>query len=185
MDFEQLVATRRTVHNYTPEKVTEDLIVEALRLSLWAPNHKLTFPWVYTIVGAKARQQIAAIYLEAKMGKASEPMSEAKKKATLDTLMNPSHFISIGIQRSEAKREHEDYATLACSVQIASMYLWQNGVSTKWTTSGFATDPRVYGILGLDPAAVRLEDPLFVGKAQVMPTAQERPRLDQFLRRVD
>lgn len=185
MDFEQLVATRRTVHNYTPEKVQDEVVIEALRLSLWAPNHKLTFPWVYTIVGPKARQKIADIYLESKIAKAAEPMSDAKMRATRDTLLNPSHFISIGVKRSEAKREHEDYATLACSVQIASLFLWENGISTKWTTSGFATDARVYEILGLDPAAVKLEGALFVGKAQVTPAAHERPRLDSFLKRVE
>jgi nitroreductase len=185
MDFEQLAAGRRTVHNYTPEKVEDELVVEALRLSLWAPNHKLTFPWVYTIVGAKARERIADIYVESKLGKAAEPVSEVKKRAMRDTLMNPSHFISIGIRRSEAKREHEDFATLACSVQIASLFLWENGIASKWTTSGFATDARVYEILGLDPAAVRLEGALFVGKAQITPVASERPRLDSVLRRVE
>ncbi len=183
MDFEQLVTTRRTVHSYTSEKVGDELVVEALRLSLWAPNHKLTFPWVYTWVGPKAREGIADLYAE--MKNAKEPMSDVKMKAARETILRPSHFISVGIRKSEAKREHEDYATLACSIQIATMYLWQNGVSTKWTTSGFSTGARTYEILGLNPAEVKLEGGLFIGKPQTTPPAAERPRLDLHLRRVD
>lgn len=184
MDFEQLVTTRRTVHNFTAEKVGEEMVVEALRLSLWAPNHKLTFPWVYTLVGSRARQQLADLYVSGKRAK-DPSMSEVKAAASRQTILNPSHFISVGVRRSEAKRQHEDYATLACSMQIMSMFLWKQGVATKWTTSGFTTHESVYGILGLNPGEVVLEGALMIGKAAVMPAAPERPKLDSIFRRVE
>lgn len=182
MDFQELVATRRTVHNYKPEAVSEDLVVEALRLSLWAPNHKLSFPWVYTWVGPRARVPLADLAVELKGKK--EPLSEVKKKAARDNVLNPAHLISLGVRRSEPHRQHEDFATLSCSVQIASLFLWQHGIGTKWSTGGWGVQPKTYEVLGLDPAAVALEGMLMIGVPQMQPPVPERPTLDSFLKRI-
>ena len=82
-------------------------------------------------------------------------------------------------------RAHEDYATLAAGVQIASLFLWQQGIASKWSTGGFSTHAETYRILGLNPAEVRFAGCLVVGMAAVVPAAPERPSQDQFLRRVE
>lgn len=178
MDIRDVILTRRTVHNYTPEKVDDALVEEALALSLWAPNHKLTFPWVYTWLGPETRSRLGDLSAELK---AADPV---KRKAAKDTVITPSHLISLGIKRSEsAGRQHEDYATLACSVQILSMYLWQHGIATKWSTGGWSTHEKAYEIIGLNPAEVKLEGALMIGYEQILPKAPERPPLERFLRK--
>ncbi len=185
MDFRELVLTRRTVHNYHSDPVPDSLVEESMRLSLWAPNHRLTFPWVYTVVGAEARAKLADLAVELKSRRGAEKMSEARVKAVRDSVLMPSHLISLAIKRGKDENQlHEDYATLACSVQIMSMYLCQHGVASKWSTGGFGVDDKTYGILGLNPAEVSLEGVLLVGRAQVTPDRTERPDLSQFLRRV-
>jgi nitroreductase len=190
MDFQQLVTTRRTVHNYTTEKVQDELVVEALRLSLWAPNHRLTFPWQYVSVGPAARARLADLAVELKSAKAAkaggaEPMSDAKKHAIRETLVNPSHIILVGVKKSEPHIQHEDYATLACGIQIATLFLWENGISTKWSTGGWAMHAKTYEICGIDSAQVQLEGALLIGKPQITPPAPERPTLDKFFRRTE
>lgn len=183
MDFRELVLTRRTVHNYHSDPVPDSLVEESLKLSLWAPNHRLTFPWVYTWTGSTAREKLAALAVELKSAK--EPLSPEKMKAVRETVLAPSHLISLGLKRSEKPSiMHEDYATLACSVQIMSMHLWQHGVATKWSTGGFGVHEKTYGILGLDPSLVRLEGILMIGRAQTVPASPERPPLSKFLRKV-
>lgn len=179
MDLRELILTRRTVHNFTPEKVEDALVEEALALSLWAPNHKLSYPWVYTWLGAETRAGLAELNAELKAG---NPM---KEKAARENVITPSHLISLGIKRTPDKpgREHEDYATLASSVQIISMFLWEHGIATKWSTGGWSTHERAYEIMGVDPAAVRLEGALMIGREQIMPPAPERPPLSRFLRK--
>src|SRR5262245_23561902 len=128
MDFRELVLTRRTVHNYHTDPVPDSLVEESLRLSLLVPNHRLTFPWVYTVVGRCAQARRADLALEWKSAKAGEPMSVAKAQAVRETVLNPSHLVSLGLKRCEnAAQMHEDFATLACSVQIMSLHLWQHG----------------------------------------------------------
>ncbi|MGE0525623.1 MAG: nitroreductase family protein [Bdellovibrionales bacterium] len=194
IDFQTLIRGRRTVHNYRPETVRSELVEEALELSLWAPNHKLSFPWVYTWVGRETRSQLADLAVELKSQ--SGPLGEAKFKAVRENVINPAHLISLGLKRDSGGgaedgarerrelREHEDYATLACSVQIISLYLWQNGVASKWSTGAFSTHPRTYRILGLDPDKVKLEGCLLVGYALNVPAPPPRPELSACLRRV-
>jgi nitroreductase len=185
MDLRELVLTRRTVHNYLPDAVPESLIEEALRLSLWAPNHKLTFPWVYTVIGRKKREQIADLAVELRAAKEMAPLSEVKIKAARDNVLLPSHLVSLGLKTTkDARQAHEDYATLACSVQIMSLHLWRHGVATKWSTGGFYSHPKTYEILGLNPMEVRLEGGLLIGRAQMVPDKPERPDLSSVVRRV-
>jgi nitroreductase len=185
MDFRELVLTRRTVHNYHSEAVPDSLVEDALKLSLWAPNHKLTYPWVYTLVGRGAREKLADLGVELKGVKGGEALSAEKAKAVRDSVLNPSHLVSLALKRSvKPGQEHEDYATLACSVQIMSLFLWQSGVATKWSTGAWSMHEKTYPILGLDATQVRLEGVLMIGKAQHLPSAPERPELSKFLRRV-
>lgn len=180
MDIRELILTRRTVHNYTPEKVPDELVREALELSLWAPNHMLTFPWVYHWIGPKCRAALAELNAELKGGRDS-----VKGQAAQNNVLNPSHLVSLGIKRSRdtPMRQHEDYATLACSVQSMSLFLWHHGVCTKWTTGGWSTHERAYGILGVSAAEVQLEGCLLIGKAQTVPPAPPRPAFDRHVRR--
>jgi len=179
MDLNKLILTRRTVHNYTPEKVEDSLVEEALALSLWAPNHKLSFPWVYTWLGAETRSRLGDLNAELKAG------NPIKEKAARENVVTPSHIISLGLKRTPGKpeREHEDYATLACSVQIICLFLWNHGIATKWSTGGWTIHERSYSIIGVDPLTVRLEGALMIGREQMMPHAPERPPLTQFLRK--
>jgi nitroreductase len=184
MDLAQLTVSRRTVHSYKTDKVADDLVRKALELSLWAPNHKLSFPWVYIWIGGSARAQLAALAAELKAAK--KGLSDVEKKAVAATVTNPSHLIALGLRRSEdAHRAHEDFATLACSVQIAASFLWEHGVGTKWSSGGWTTHPRTYEILGVSPAEVALEGALMIGVPLIVPKATERPSLDRFLRRVE
>lgn len=184
MDLAQLIVSRRTVHNYKADKIADELVIRALELSLWAPNHKLTYPWVYTWAGTRARTQLADLSAELKAAK--KPLSEIERRAVRANLTNPSHLIMLGLRRSaDTGRQHENYATLACSVQIAMQFLWDHGVGTKWSSGGWSTHARTYEILGLSPDEVSLEGALLIGVPLIVPAATKRPPLEKFLRKVD
>ena len=183
MNLAQLVQVRRTVHNYKPDKVPDGLVEKALELSLWAPNHKLTFPWAYFWVGTVVRSQLADLAVQLKEAKG--PMSEIQRKAARENLTQPSHLIVLGVRKSEPKRMHEDYATLACSVQIATLFLTENGVGSKWSTGGYSNHPETYKILGVSPEEVQLEGALMIGIPSLIPAVPARPSLGQFLTKTD
>ncbi len=164
---------------YKPEKVDDQVVKDALGASLWAPNHRMTYPWRYIDVRGGAREQLADLSVELK--RAVEEISDVKAKALRNNVLQPSHWIALALRRNANPAiEHEDYATLACSVQIASMYLWERGLGSKWSTGAASMHPRAYEILDLSPEEFKLEGALMIGVPMVMPKAPARPELDQF-----
>lgn len=181
MNLKELIRSRRTIQTFSNEKVDDVIVKEALELSLWALNHKLTFPWFYKIVGAAEREKIADLAVELKNKKGS--MSDAMKASMRQNMMNPSHYVAVGIKKSgDEFTDKENYATLACSMQIASLALWEKSIGSKWSSSGFTTHPKIYEILGISADEVQLEGGLMIGKATIVPPAAKRPDLSEVLR---
>jgi nitroreductase len=182
-NLEHLIKERRTVNQFKPEKVDDALVMKALELSLWAPNHKLTFPWEYRVVTGEKRRLLTELAVELKKAKNGGVFSEVKADAVRKNLAAASHWVSLGVHRSENPSTfQEDQLTLACSVQIASMYLWDQGVGSKWSTGGYTLHPKTYEILGVDPQKTHLMGMLLIGVPEVIPAARPRPSLDQVLK---
>ncbi len=179
MNFQELTQSRRTIQHFTHEPVDASLVETALKLSLWAPNHRLTWPWIYYWLGPESRLQLATLAVDLKSAKA--PVSEIKRQAIEGSVLNPAHMIMIGVKRSSIGQMHEDYATLACSMQIVCTSLWESRVGTKWSTGAFTMHPKTYDILQVDPEQVKLEGALLVGVPQSIPEAQSRPDLSEHL----
>lgn len=177
MDLAQIIRSRRTVHSYKPEKISDEMVKAAFELALWAPNHKLTYPCRFYSVEGKTREAIADLSVDLKAAKKN--LSDAEKKATRENLLNPSHLVILGLRRDpDARRMHEDYATLACGVQIASLYLCDLGIGTKWSTGGATTHERTYEILGLSREDVQLEGALMIGVPLAVPAIPKRPPIE-------
>lgn len=186
MSLENLIRQRRTIQQFTAEKVSDEIVKQALDLSLWAPNHKLTFPWHWTLIGSSGREKLADLAVELKEKKSSEPAGEAKIKAIRESVVTPSHLILLSVQRSgDEERLWEDYATMACSVQIASLYLWEKGVGSKWSTSGFTKNAKTYELFSIDPSREKLVGALLIGKYTRVPLTASRPPIEKFLRSHD
>lgn len=181
MTLKELIRDRRTIQTFTSEKVDDAVVKEALELSLWSLNHKLTFPWFYKIVGSAEKEEIADLLVEMKSKKS--PLTDAVKASMRENFLTPSHYIAIGIKKSgDDFTDKENYATLACSMQIASLVLWEKGVGSKWTSSGFSTHAKTYEILGISSEEIQLEGGLMIGKAAKVPPPAKRPTLAEILR---
>ncbi len=181
--LERLIESRRTVHQFAEGKVDEGLVIKALELSLWAPNHRHTFPWQYILISDEKRRALIDLSIELK--KAKDPsFSKVKEGALRKRLADPSHWIALGLKHpKDPKILMEDIATLGASVQIASLYLWEKGIATKWSTGAYSTHEKTYEILGLDPEETYLMGVLFIGAAGLIPPAKNRPEISQVLKR--
>src|SRR5690349_15934781 len=54
MDVDTAIRTRRTHKVYGPEPVDRATVEELLELARWAPNHHLTNPWRFRVIGPQA-----------------------------------------------------------------------------------------------------------------------------------
>ena len=51
MDVEDAIRSRRTHKAFAPEPLPRELLDELLELARWAPNHHLTNPWRFRVLG--------------------------------------------------------------------------------------------------------------------------------------
>lgn len=181
----QLMKERRTVHRFEPAgPIDQDIIDEAVRVSLWAPNHRLTYPWRYVQVGKAAREQIVAAECQ-RRSEQGEFSDERRQKLT-GAIMNPSCVLAALTPCNGGEfRDREDYATISCGLQNMSLYLWAKGIASKWSTAGFTTTAATMAVLGADPSAYACAGFMFIGYPEKVPPAAERPKLDEVLTRLD
>jgi nitroreductase len=74
VELEEAIRTRRTHKAYGPEPVDRETLDELFELARWAPNHKLTNPWRFRVLGpetlARLKDAVADPIAAAKLARA-------------------------------------------------------------------------------------------------------------------
>ncbi len=58
MEVDEAIRSRRTHKAYRPEPVDRETLDELLDLARWAPNHHLTNPWRFRVLGPGALERL-------------------------------------------------------------------------------------------------------------------------------
>ena len=177
-NINELIKKRRTIHSYSTETIDEVLIKEAIDCALYAPNHKLTFPMRFTIIPKKYRKALANISLNVrkKKGRVLTPEDEAK---IIQKFVKPSHVLIVSqVKNSDPVILKEDYATLAMGIQNFSLYLWEKGYGTKWSSGSIIREDELYSLCGINPKEESIEALLWAGGAEREPSPPKRPSAD-------
>ena len=140
-----LIMSRRTIHNFVPDKVQDiSLIKEAIEIACWAPNHHLTEPWRFYLLGSETITSVCD--LNKKILTASSS-SDAAQKKYLRWLNIPGWLIVTCRKSANELTYYEDYAACCCVIQNFMLYLWSNGIGTKWSTGDIIRDDEFYDII--------------------------------------
>jgi nitroreductase len=176
MDILEIIYNRRTVHSYTDEKVPEDILLSGLRAAIHAPNHKLTWPWRFFILGPQAREKVADVQVQLKRKK--QEITDAAAQALREKFMKVGSLLLVGIVKSDKPEQtKEDYASLSAGLQNMTLFLWQKGYGTKWSTGGMLQH---LDLKSLVPNDIEVCGVFWVGRPPVTP----RPALEQFVVRL-
>lgn len=182
MNLQQLIADRRTVHDYRVEPLPEGAVERALTAALAAPNHRMTEPWRFVRVGPVARDRLVEISAALKSGGAG--LSGPALDKLRAKMLSPAELIVVCQVRSEDPTlTREDYAAVACSIQSAMLAWWAEGIGSKWSTGAVTTDARTYEALGVDPSLEEIVGFLWAGySVREAPKPRRRRALTEVLR---
>ncbi len=78
MDVEEAIRTRRTHKVYGSEPVDRAVLTELLELGRWAPNHHLTNPWRFRVLGPEALERLKAA-VGAEGARQARPRADARR----------------------------------------------------------------------------------------------------------
>jgi nitroreductase len=149
----RLIATRRSIFPKQFEQgrvIPDNIIWQALENANWAPSHKLTEPWRFTVFAGeglkKLAEQSAAIYKQY----AGAKYKENKYESLQATPLQCSHVIAIGCQRhADQLPELEEIASVACAVQNIYLTMAAYGIGGYWSTGGITFIPQAKPLFGL------------------------------------
>jgi nitroreductase len=135
LDVETAIRTRRTHKVYGSEPIPRELLDELLELATWAPNHHLTNPWRFRVLGPQALVALKD---------AAGPEAAAK----LDRA--PTLVCVSAVQGGEdAVVDEEDLLAAGCAVYALLLGAHARGLAAYWRTPGVLRTREGRAALGL------------------------------------
>ena len=179
-DMGDFIKSRRTINFFLPEPVPDELLLKAIKVARWAPNHKKTEPWHFHLLGDDARGRAIELITEIKAeGKAAKAAAVRKRLEDV-----PGWLVISSAVSDDAVRQMEDYAACSCAAQNMMLYLWRAGIGVKWTTGKVTRDERFFRILDIDPASRLIVGLFWYGYPQFVP-GQSRRKTSEIVTKLD
>jgi len=156
VDVEEAIRTRRTHKVYGPDPVPRETLDELFELARWAPNHNLTNPWRFRVLGAESLARL-------------KEAAGAEAAAKLDRA--PTLVVVSASETGDAIQDEEDYAAASVAAYIVLLGAHARGLAGYWRTPAVlrtsegraAVDvpdgERVIGLLHLGPLRQEKEPP--------------------------
>jgi nitroreductase len=137
MDVEEAIRTRRTHKAYRPEPVERATLDELLELARWAPNHHLTNPWRFRVLGPQALERLKAA------ADAVEPGSGRKFDRA------PTLVAVTAVRQGDAVQEREDLLAAGVAAYIVLLAAHARGLAGYWRTPAVLRSDGGRAALGL------------------------------------
>jgi len=139
--FNQLVRQRRSTFpdQFEAGRPVDDTIVwQLLENASWAPNHKFTEPWHFTVFTGEGLKQFAAFQAARYQQTAGTRFQQGKYDKLLANPLKASHIIAIILRRSTTVDipEMEELAAVACAVENIYLSVTAYGLGGYWSTGG-------------------------------------------------
>ena len=151
MSIDELIRGRRTHKAYAPEPVDRATLEELFELARWAPNHNLTNPWRFRVLGPEALAALKAAAGPEAAGK----LDRAPTLIAASVLRTPE----------DAVTDEEDFAAAAVATFIVLLGAHSRGLGGYWRTPAVLRTPEGRAALGI-PDAERVLGLIHLGRAK-------------------
>jgi nitroreductase len=149
MELEQAIHTRRTHKVYAPEPVDRKTLDELFELARWAPNHHLTNPWRFRVVGPRALERLKQATADPV---AAVKLDRAPTLVVASVLRSPDDPLT----------DEEDQCAAAVAAYIVLLAAHGRGLAGYWRTPAVLRSPQGRAAVGV-PEAERVLGMLHLG----------------------
>jgi nitroreductase len=164
VELDELIRTRRTQKAYEPGPVDRELLDELFELARWAPNHHLTNPWRFRVLGPAALEALKV---------AAGPEAAAK----LDRA--PTLVAASVVQTGDEVADDEDFAAAACASFIVLLGAHARGLDGYWRTPEVLRTPAGRAACGVQDGE-RVLGLLHLGRGKGSKPAPDRAPVEDF-----
>ncbi len=163
MDVETAIRTRRTHKAFGPEPLSRQQVDELLELARWAPNHNLTAPWRFRVLGPQALARLKEV---------AGPEGAAK----LDRA--PTLIVVSSALGADPVQNEEDLHATAVACYIVLLGAHARGLAGYWRTPGLLRRSDGREAIGL-PDSERFVGLLHLGRLRQERQPPQRPPVEQ------
>ena len=139
----QLAPARRTHKEFGPEPVPQETLLELFRLARLAPNHHLTQPWRFRVLGPEALARLK----DARQSPGCRQLDRAPTLVVVSTALS-----------GEVVQDDEDICAVASAIS-SSCRATERGLASYWRTPGVLRTARGREAVGSRPGARPRPDP--------------------------
>ncbi len=169
MELEDAIRSRRTHKTFEPEPVPRELLEELLELARWAPNHHLTQPWRFRVLGPKSLARL----------KEAAGSAEAPKLDRAPTLV----VASVVLTGAQAQDE-EDLCATAAATYAVLLGAHAHGLASYWRTPAVLRVPAGREAVGI-PDGERVLGLIHLGTPRTAPAPDERRPVQDYVSYLD
>jgi len=169
------IATRRSIKKFTRRAVTREEMETLLSAAVAAPNHRLTQPWRFYVLGPEARQAYGLVLGGRKAKKIEDPDAARAMRDTVaaEHRALPGMLAVAMIDNENAEIKEEDYAAVMMAIQNFLLAAVSMGLGTHVKTGAIMSDPAARGAAGVQDNE-RIVAVVNVGEPADMPPAKPR-----------
>jgi nitroreductase len=151
MNVSDAIQLRRSTKRFTDRPVTRAEIEQLLAAAILAPNHKLTQPWRFHVLGPEARYAYGAALGDRKAKKAATPEAgRVLREAVASEHRALPAMIVVAVKRSDnPETAEEDYAAAMMGVQNLALTAVSMGLGTHLKTGAVMADPAARAAAGV------------------------------------
>ena len=169
MDVEQAIRERRTHKAFQSEALPRELLDELLELARWAPNHHLTNPWRFRVLGPSSLERLK---------RAAGPEAAAK-------LDRAPTLVAATVRTSgDPIQDEEDLCATACATYAVLLGAHARGLAGYWRTPEVLRTPAGRAALGI-PDGERFVALIHLGWPRQEKEAPERAPRSSIVRYLD
>jgi len=175
MDVFEAIGTRRSIKEFTGRAVTRKEIERLLEAAVQAPNHRMTQPWRFYVLGPEARLAWGKALGARKAKRVEDPeaaRSVAEKVASTHEALPAMIAVSMTLDENPEILE-EDYAASLMAVENLCLAAQAMGLGTHIKSGAVMDDPGAREAVGV-PSGERIVTVVHLGEAAAVPEAKPR-----------
>ncbi len=172
MDVEKAIRTRRTHKAFTALALDAEVLDGLFDLARWAPNHHLTNPWRFRVLGLHTRERLMVL------AESEQPGSAVKLQRAPTLVAVTASLTGDGVQ------DREDLLATAVAAYLVLLGAHARGLAGYWRTVAILEDPRGREILGLEPQETPV-GVLYLGQAVQEQRVPERAPVEHIASYLD
>ena len=150
MNVSDAIAQRRSIKKFQDRPVSREEIEALLEAAVLAPNHHLTQPWRFYVLGPESRRKYGLALGDRKARKLpdADAANAVREKTAAEYQAFPA-LIAVGMVLSESpETREEDYAAVMQALGNITLMALERGLGTHIRTGAVLEDPAARAAIG-------------------------------------